>query len=164
MNFGQIRKFDVANGPGIRTSVFVTGCTLNCKGCFNSSYQSFSSGQPWTQQAEDLTISYLKNPHVCGLSILGGEPLLQDDNLLKLLINAKQKTQKSVWLWTGFSFEKLTKQQKNVLKYVDVLVDGPFDITKKNLKLKFRGSSNQRIIDLGLTFSTGKITILKEFY
>lgn len=164
MNYGQIRQFDVANGPGIRTSVFVTGCTLNCKGCFNQNYQNFQSGKPWTKQTENLTINFLQNNHVCGLSVLGGEPLLQDENLLKLLQRAKKETKKSIWLWTGFLFEQLTRQQMKILNYIDVLVDGPFEENKKNLKLKFRGSENQRIINISQTLKTNKITLLKEFY
>lgn len=108
MNYGQIRKYDVANGPGIRTSIFVTGCPFHCKGCFNKEYQLAENGTKWTQQAEDELISHLKIPYVNGLSVLGGEPLVQDDDLRKLLKRAKEQTNKSIWMWTGYCYEHLT--------------------------------------------------------
>ncbi|MDE5853211.1 MAG: anaerobic ribonucleoside-triphosphate reductase activating protein [Oscillospiraceae bacterium] len=159
MNYGQIRKYDVANGPGIRTSIFVTGCPFHCEGCFNKEYQLAENGTRWSQEAEDELISYLKIPYVNGLSVLGGEPLVQDDDLRKLLKRAKEQTNKSIWLWTGYCYEQLTDAHMRVLEYVDILVDGLFDISKKDLKLKFRGSSNQRIIDLKKTKNSGHIVI-----
>ncbi|MDE5600808.1 MAG: anaerobic ribonucleoside-triphosphate reductase activating protein [Oscillospiraceae bacterium] len=159
MNYGQIRKYDVANGPGIRTSIFVTGCPFHCEGCFNKEYQLAENGTRWSQEAEDELISYLKIPYVNGLSVLGGEPLVQDDDLRKLLKRAKEQTNKSIWLWTGYCYEQLTDAHMRVLEYVDILVDGLFDISKKDLKLKFRGSSNQRIIDLKKTKNSGYIII-----
>ncbi len=148
MRYGQIRKYDIANGPGIRTSVFVTGCPLKCPGCFNKEYQDELNGKEWTKEQEDLVIKYLKIEHVSGLSILGGEPLVQDENLLNLLKRAKKEVDKDIWLWTGFCYEQLNKKQLEVLKYVDVLVDGPFIQEKKDLNLKYCGSTNQRVIDL----------------
>ncbi len=162
MNFGQIRQFDVANGPGIRTSIFVTGCYFNCPGCFNQQFKDFNSGTKWSKQIEDKIISFLQNEHVCGLSVLGGEPLSQDGDLFNLLRNCKLKINKSIWMWTGFCFENLNNLQKELLQFVDVLVDGPFIETKKNLKLKFRGSSNQRIIDVKLSFKYGKIVQIND--
>lgn len=162
MNFAQIRKFDVANGPGIRTSIFVTGCTLNCPGCFNKKYSDFNYGKPWNKTEENKLIEFLKNPHVCGLSVLGGEPLLQDYQLEDMLKRVKKETEKSIWLWSGFYFEQLSYNQLKILKFVDVLVDGPFELAKKNLKLKFRGSTNQRVVDLNLTRKLNKLTLLKQ--
>lgn len=159
MRCGQIRKYDVANGPGIRTSIFVTGCPFKCEGCFNEKYQSKESGTLWTKSEEDRLIKFVSSEHVSGLSVLGGEPLAQDDDLLNLLERVKRETKKSIWLWSGYRFEQLNQKQLNVLKYVDVLVDGLFILNKKNLKLKFRGSSNQRIIDLNKTRDQGKIVI-----
>lgn len=158
MRFAQIRRFDVANGPGIRTSIFVTGCNLNCPGCFNKIYSDFNYGKLWTKFYENQLIEFLNNPHVSGLSVLGGEPLSQDEQLDKLLSRVKIEIKKPVWLWTGFVFEQLNLKQLQTLKFVDVLIDGPFIIAKKDLNLKFRGSSNQRIIDLNLTRKLNKIT------
>lgn len=159
MKYGQIRKYDVANGPGIRTSIFVTGCPFKCEGCFNEEYQSKENGTVWTKSAEDRLIEFVLSKHISGLSVLGGEPLVQDNDLLNLLKRVKNETKKSIWLWSGYKFEQLNQKQLNVLKYVDVLVDGLFIIAKKDLKLKFRGSSNQRIIDLNKTRDEGKIVI-----
>lgn len=158
MRFAQIRRFDVANGPGIRTSIFVTGCNLNCPGCFNKIYSDFNYGKLWTKFYENQLIEFLNNPHVSGLSVLGGEPLSQDEQLDELLSRVKIEIKKPVWLWTGFVFEQLNLKQLQTLKFVDVLIDGPFIIAKKDLNLKFRGSSNQRIIDLNLTRKLNKIT------
>ena len=158
MRFAQIRRFDVANGPGIRTSIFVTGCNLNCPGCFNKIYSDFNYGKLWTKFYENQLIEFLNNPHVSGLSVLGGEPLAQDEQLDELLSRVKIEIKKPVWLWTGFVFEQLNLKQLQTLKFVDVLIDGPFIIAKKDLNLKFRGSSNRRIIDLNLTRKLNKIT------
>ena len=158
MRFAQIRRFDVANGPGIRTSIFVTGCNLNCPGCFNKIYSDFNYGKLWTKFYENQLIEFLNNPHVSGLSVLGGEPLSQDEQLDELLSRVKIEIKKPVWLWTGFVFEQLNLKQLQTLKFVDVLIDGPFNVSKKDLNLKFRGSSNQRIIDLNLTRKLNKIT------
>ena len=159
MRYGQIRKYDIANGPGIRTSVFVTGCPLKCPGCFNKEYQDELSGKEWTKDQEDLVIKYLKIEHVNGLSILGGEPLVQDENLLNLLKRAKKEVGKDIWLWSGFCYEQLNLKQLEVLNYVDVLVDGPFIQEKKDLNLKYCGSSNQRVIDLNKTRKQNKLSL-----
>lgn len=159
MRYGQIRKYDVANGPGIRTSLFVTGCPFKCEGCFNEEYQSKENGTLWSKSIEDRLIKFVSSERISGLSVLGGEPLVQDDDLLNLLRRVKKETKKSIWLWSGYEFEQLNQRQLDLLKYVDVLVDGLFVIAKKDLKLKFRGSSNQRVIDLNKTRSQGKIVI-----
>lgn len=163
MKYAQIREFDVANGPGIRTSVFVTGCNLKCPGCFNEKYSDFNYGRPWTQVESDRIIKFLAHPHVCGLSVLGGEPLLQDEQINELLQLVKAKSQKNIWLWTGFYYEQLNLKQLQILEFVDVLVDGPFEIAKKNLKLRFRGSTNQRIIDLNSTRRFNKLVLLPGY-
>ncbi len=163
MRYGQIRKYDIANGPGIRTSVFVTGCPLNCAGCFNKEYQDALNGKEWTKEQEDLVIEYLKIDHVSGLSILGGEPLVQDESLLNLLKRAKKEVNKDIWLWSGFCYEQLNQKQLEVLNYVDVLVDGPFILAKKDLNLKYCGSTNQRVIDLNKTRSQNKLSLRSKF-
>ncbi len=162
MRYGQIRKYDIANGPGIRCSVFVTGCPLRCLGCFNEEYQPETAGEIWTKKEEDLVMEYLNLEQVSGLSILGGEPLKQDDSLLSLLKRAKKEAKTNIWLWSGYCYEELDERQKNLLKYVDVLVDGPFEIDKKDLNLKFCGSYNQRVIDLKKTRELNKIVLWND--
>ena len=168
MNYAQLRHYDVANGPGVRASIFVSGCRFNCKGCFNKEAQDFNYGNKFDKKAEDKFMEYIKDDNVKGVSILGGEPLMQtmDDSLLNLLKRIKKETNKEIWMWTGFIYETaiLDEKRKEILNYVDVLVDGQFDESKKVLNLKFRGSTNQRIIDLNRTRLTGEIIEKTEFY
>ena len=168
MNYAQLRHYDVANGPGVRASIFVSGCRFNCKGCFNKEAQDFNYGNKFDKKAEDKFMEYIKDDNVKGVSILGGEPLMQtmDDSLLNLLKRIKKESNKEIWMWTGFVYETaiLDEKRKEILNYVDVLVDGQFDESKKVLNLKFRGSTNQRIIDLNRTRLTGKIIEKTEFY
>ena len=168
MNYAQLRHFDVANGPGVRASIFVSGCRFNCKGCFNKEAQDFNYGNIYTKEVEDKFMEYIKDDNVKGVSILGGEPLMQtmDDSLLNLLKRIKKESNKEIWMWTGFVYETaiLDEKRKEILDYVDVLVDGQFDESKKVLNLKFRGSTNQRIIDLNKTKLENKIIERTEFY
>lgn len=146
MNYAEMRKYDVTNAPNIRATLFVSGCTHNCEGCFNKEQQDFNYGKRWTQETEDIFIEYVKNPLVKGVNILGGEPLQQDKQLLKLLKRIKEETNKNIWLWTGYTYENIKYREE--LKYIDTLVDGKFEIDKRDIKLKYRGSKNQRIINL----------------
>ena len=168
MNYAQLRRYDVANGPGVRASIFVSGCKFNCKGCFNKEAQDFNYGNIYTKEVEDKFMEYIKDDNVKGVSILGGEPLMQtmDDSLLNLLKRIKKESNKEIWMWTGFVYETaiLDEKRKEILDYVDVLVDGQFDESKKVLNLKFRGSTNQRIIDLNKTKLENKIIERTEFY
>ena len=168
MNYAQLRHFDVANGPGVRASIFVSGCRFNCKGCFNKEAQDFNYGNKFDKKTEDKFMEYVLDNNVKGISILGGEPLMQtmDDSLLNLLKRIKKETNKEIWMWTGFVYETaiLDEKRKEILNYVDVLVDGQFDESKKVLNLKFRGSTNQRIIDLNKTKLEKKIIERTEFY
>ena len=168
MNYAQLRHYDVANGPGVRASIFVSGCKFNCKGCFNKEAQDFNYGNIYTKEVENKFMEYVLDDNVKGISILGGEPLMQttDYSLLNLLKRIKKETNKEIWMWTGFIYETaiLDEKRKEILNYVDVLVDGQFDESKKVLNLKFRGSTNQRIIDLNRTRLTGKIIEKTEFY
>lgn len=168
MNYAQLRRYDVANGPGVRASIFVSGCRFNCKGCFNKEAQDFNYGNIYTKEVENKFMEYIKDDNVKGISILGGEPLMQtmDNSLLNLLKRIKKESNKEIWMWTGFVYETaiLDEKRKEILDYVDVLVDGQFDESKKVLNLKFRGSTNQRIIDLNRTRLTGKIIEKTEFY
>lgn len=165
MNYGQIRKYDIANGPGIRTSIFVTGCKLNCKNCFNKEYQDPNFGQTWTQKNTNQVINYLKSDEISGLSILGGEPFESANDLINILNDIKNKINKNIWIYSGYTFEYLMKNPvyKQLLETVDVLVDGPFIESKKDLKLKFRGSSNQRIIDVKSSLINDKAIILNGY-
>lgn len=161
MNYGQIRKYDIANGPGIRTSIFVTGCHINCKNCFNKDYQNPNFGKKWTKETSYALVSYLNDPNVSGLTILGGEPFEHAVDLYKIVKEVKKQIDKSIWIYSGFTFENLLKNKdsKNLLSLVDVLVDGPFIESKKNLNLAFRGSSNQRIIDVKDSITSGKVIL-----
>lgn len=163
MNYGQIRKYDIANGPGIRTSIFVTGCSLNCKNCFNKDYQNPSFGNPWTEKEDELLISYLSDPNVAGLTILGGEPFENAQGLISLL--KKIKTNKSIWIYSGYTYDFLIKNDDTLelLKLVDVLVDGPFIESMKDLNLYFRGSRNQRIIDVKESLLNDELILLEGY-
>ncbi|MGL5415111.1 MAG: anaerobic ribonucleoside-triphosphate reductase activating protein [Clostridium sp.] len=152
MNYAQIRKFDVTNGPGVRTTLFVSGCTHKCKGCFNDVQQDFNYGNKFTKETEENFIKAASNPQIKGVSILGGEPMQQtyDDTLLTLLKRLNKDVKKPLWMWSGCTFEDILKDPRRVklLKEVDVLVDGQFQLDKRDLGLKYRGSKNQRIIDV----------------
>lgn len=167
MNYAQIRKYDTANGPGIRSSLFVSGCTHNCPGCFNQDYLKFNYGSLWTKEIEDEFIASLNDPIIKGVTILGGEPLdqLRDDSLLNLLKRIKVEIGKDIWLYSGYTFEEIMQNEKRraILSHCDVLVDGLFIHELKNLKLKFRGSSNQRIIDVQASIKSSDV-VLEEAY
>lgn len=168
MNYAQIRHYDVANGPGVRASIFVSGCTHNCKNCFNKEAQDFNYGNLYTKEVEDKFMKYVLDDNTKGISILGGEPLMQtmDDSLLNLLKRIKKETNKEIWLWSGYTYEEaiLSEKRREILNYVDVLVDGRFEEENKSLLIKFRGSTNQRIIDLNKTRKEGKIVERREYY
>lgn len=160
MYYGKIRKFDTANGPGIRSTLFVSGCTFNCPGCFNKDSQNFKYGNEFTKDVEDEFISYIKNPNVAGASLLGGEVMQQDTKaILSLLKRIKEETGKSIWCWTGYKYEDLIKidGKSALLEYIDVLVDGPFEEDRKDHTLKYRGSSNQRVINIHQTLEKGYV-------
>ena len=159
MNYADIKRIDVANGEGVRVSVFVSGCNHHCKGCFNECAWDFNYGNKFTEKQEEEVLKDLDHDYISGLTLLGGEPLepANQSGLLPLVKKAKEKfPDKKIWCYTGFDFEKdvvgkMAKQSdttKELLKYIDVVVDGKFEEDKKDLKLKFRGSSNQRILDV----------------
>lgn len=163
MYYGAIKKFDIANGPGCRTSLWVSGCSRACKGCFNADSQSFTFGKEFTAQTIWELDSYLRDPNCSGLSILGGDPL-EPENLLTVehlceLMKIMHPT-KTIWLWTGYLWEDV--KQLPVMKYIDVLIDGPFVESKKDLTLKWRGSSNQRVIDVKKSLETGEVILLED--
>lgn len=170
MNYASIKKMDVANGPGIRMSLFVSGCTHHCKGCFNEEAWDFNYGKPFTQKEIDYIVDYVSDEHIKGLTLLGGEPLEQvnQQGLLPLLREIHEKCpDKSVWCFTGYDFEKdvICRMMKEfpetpeLLSYIDVIVDGKFIEELKDLSLRFKGSSNQRTIDVKKSLASGNIVL-----
>lgn len=157
MRYNTIKQLDIANGPGCRVSLFVQGCSFNCPGCFNTVAKDFSGGKEFTDQTLDLLLKLLEPDHISGLSILGGEPLHPRNRDEVLRISRKVKEvypQKDIWLWTGYTFEEVSWLLLG--SGIDVVVDGQFVEDLKDLRLKYRGSSNQRVIQL----QADKYTIL----
>lgn len=168
--YGNIKKTDIADGPGVRVSLFVSGCRNRCKECFQPETWAFDYGRPFTEETEKELLSALSPEFISGLTVLGGEPLEPENQQTLLPFLKKVKKQfpdKTVWLYSGFTFEELfsascracTPEIKEILTFSEVLVDGRFMHDKKNLLLKFRGSSNQRLIDLKTTLEKGKVTL-----
>ena len=161
MQYNKIRKMDIANGPGVRVSIFMQGCEFNCKGCFNPETHSFNGGKDFTGETIDKVIDLANNDYIAGLSILGGEALHPKniDGTTKLAKAFREKyPQKSIWVWSGFLFDKDLKN-KEILNYIDVLVDGPFIQSLYSPILKWRGSSNQRVIDVKKSLKKDKIVL-----
>ena len=154
MRYNKIRKMDIYNGPGIRISIFMQGCTFNCKNCFNPDTHDFNGGKEFTDDTINRVIELASPEHIEGLSILGGEPL-HPKNLKGTTELAKKFREiypdKTIWVWSGFLFDDL--KDKEIMNYIDVLVDGQFKDELKNYSLKFRGSSNQRVIDVPQSIS-----------
>lgn len=179
MNYANIIPCDIANGEGIRTSLFVSGCTNHCQGCFNEEAQDFNYGQLYTNETEQTILKQVSKPYITGLSLLGGDPMCQDYEGLIILISLTQKVRnmgKTVWLWTGLTYETIFPSRNKkmeytaVIKYIrqclfticDVVVDGPFIEAQKDLTLAFRGSSNQRVIDVQETLKQSKIILYEQ--
>ena len=174
MNYAAIKNCDIANGPGVRVSLFVSGCTHHCKGCFNEIAWDFDYGTPFTQETIDMILQMLEPSHVKGLTLLGGEPFEPQNQpeVLNLLRQMKKKhPYKTVWAFSGYLFDKdilagklgdlnITKE---LLGYLDVLVDGPFVEAKKDLMLRFRGSSNQRIIDVKKSLRKNTVVLWEDW-
>ena len=160
MRFAQIRKEDISNGPGIRVSLFIQGCNRHCDGCFNPETWDYDKGQIFNRRIQELFLDLGKEKKITGFSILGGEPLDQDERMLELIKKIKERyPDKTIWMWTGHTYEDLTDKQMEIVKLIDVLVDGPFIISQKCPGKRFRGSMNQRIIDIKKTLESGTITI-----
>lgn len=161
MKYAKIRELDVTNGPGIRTTIFVSGCTHNCEGCFNKEQQDFNYGNEFTKETENQFVELTKSRQIKGVNILGGEPMQQvmDNTLLDLLKRIKLETGKPIWLWSGYIYEEIINNPKRLelLREVDVLIDGKFEKDKSDLMLKYRGSSNQRVIDVKKSLEQGNI-------
>lgn len=160
MRYAQMRKCDVANGSGIRTSLFVQGCTRHCKGCFNPETWDFAGGMEWNGQTEDEFVELTGKPHIKGATILGGEPMEPENRgAVTALLKRLKETypEKDIWMYSSYTFEELKEDEGKVLLYLDVLVDGEFVEEKKDLSLRFRGSSNQRVIRVQDSLKEGKI-------
>lgn len=166
MKYAKIRKMDISNGEGVRVSLFVQGCSFHCKNCFNQETWDFNGGKEFTTAEIQKIIELANKDYIAGLSVLGGEPLHNNnvDEVFHIVATFKEKfPNKDIWLWTGFKFEDAIKDSKRkfILRDIDVLVDGQFEEDKKDLTLKWRGSSNQRVIDCKKSLAENKI-ILKE--
>ena len=174
MNYATIKNCDIANGPGVRVSLFVSGCTHRCPGCFNEVAWDFNYGQPFTQETIDTILTMLAPAHVKGLTLLGGEPFEPQNQpaIVELLRQVKGKyPSKSIWAFSGYLFDQdiLAKKlgpweiTEEYLSYLDVLVDGPFVEAKKNLSLRFRGSENQRLINVPASLEQGEIVLWTDW-
>ena len=173
MNYATIKNCDIANGPGVRVSLFVSGCTHHCKGCFNEVAWDFDYGQPFTNETIQTILDMMKPGYIKGLTLLGGEPFEpQNQGPIVELLRQVKKTypDKSIWAFSGYLFEKITSHTlgdwavtREFLNSLDVLVDGPFVEEKKNLALRFRGSENQRLIDVPATLASGKIVLWEDW-
>ena len=166
LHYSSIIDNDVANGPGFRVSLFVSGCRNRCPGCFNKDAWDFDYGKPFTLEALLKLDNTLENPNIAGLSILGGDPF-EPENIEMVeaiceYVRAWHGNSKSIWVWTGYDFLEDDLIDLPIMKYIDVLVDGRFEEDKKDLTLKWRGSSNQRVIDIQESLRTGKTVLLCE--
>lgn len=169
MKYAKIKWYDISNGPGVRASLFVSGCTHGCKGCFNQEAQNFNYGSDWTKEVENNLINHLKRDEIKGLNVLGGEPLqVKDRSLADFLSRVRKEVKKPIWLWTGYTWEQINDSSFNLTgsitaRLADVLIDGLFEESLKDLSLKYRGSSNQRVINMQETFEKKEITLLEGF-
>ena len=163
MRYNKIRKMDISNGPGVRVSIFMQGCSFHCKGCFNPETWDFKCGKEFTDETINRVIELAGKDYIVGLSILGGESLhpVNIEGSTKLARIFKERyPEKNLWVWTGFTFESL--KDKEILKYVDTLVDGQFKMELFDPRLKWKGSSNQRVIDVQKSLKTDKIVLIEE--
>ena len=153
MKYADYKPFQFVDGEGVRCSIYLSGCLFACKECFNESIQNFNAGNPYTMDLEDKIIEDLGNSYVQGLTLLGGEPFLNTQVAIQLAERVRKEfgNEKDIWVYSGYTYEQLlrsSEDKKKLLDLCDVLVDGPFMIFLKDLSLRFRGSSNQRIIDI----------------
>lgn len=161
MHYNKIRKMDISDGPGVRVSIFMQGCTFNCQNCFNPETHPFNEGKEFTDEVINKVLELCDNDYIVGLSILGGEPLhpINIEGSTKLAAAFKEKfPNKNIWVWSGFLFDKDLKD-KEILKYIDVLVDGKYVDKLHNPTLKWRGSENQRVIDVQKSLKKGKLVL-----
>lgn len=173
MYYGAIKKCDIANGNGVRVTLFVSGCTHHCKGCFNPETWDFRYGQPYTEETEETILRMLEPSFINGLTLLGGEPMEPENQraLLPLVRKAKERfPEKDVWCYTGYTLESdlltgeaRTEVTDELLSLIDVLVDGEFIEAQKNITLRFRGSENQRLLALRETLKAGHPVLWENF-
>ena len=163
MRYHQLRKMDISNGPGVRVSIFVQGCAFHCKGCFNTETWDFKGGKELTEDVVEKLLEDADKSYIKGLSILGGEPLHPTN--IKGVTNIAKKFKekfkdKDIWLWSGFLFDD--KKDEEIFKYIDVLVDGQFKEEEKDPRLAWKGSKNQRVIDVKKSLKSKKIVLYEE--
>ena len=171
MNYATIKPRDIANGPGVRVSLFVSGCTHRCPGCFNQEAWDFGYGQPFDQSTVDHILELLEPSFIRGLTLLGGEPFEPQNQgaVVELLRQIKKEMpEKSIWAFSGYLFDRDIQSGRlgdtsEYLSYLDVLVDGPFIEAKKNLSLRFRGSENQRLIDVPASLKAGQVVLWEDW-
>ncbi len=161
------KAFNFVDGEGVRNSLYVSGCLFACEGCFNKAVQNFNYGTPFTESLMNQIIEDLSHDYVQGLTLLGGEPFLNTDVCLSVVKRVRETfgSSKDIWSWSGYTFEELlleTPDKLELLHSIDILVDGRFELTKRNLNLQFRGSSNQRIIDVPKSLAAGKAVIWEK--
>ncbi|MFV8116532.1 anaerobic ribonucleoside-triphosphate reductase activating protein, partial [Streptococcus pluranimalium] len=160
------KAFNFVDGEGVRNSLYVSGCMFHCKGCYNVATWSFNAGIPYTKELEERIMDDLAQPYVQGLTLLGGEPFLNTGILIPLLKRIKRELpNKDIWSWTGYTWDELeleTEDKMEMLRLVDILVDGRYDFRKRDLTLQFRGSSNQRIIDVQESLKQDAIIVWKK--
>jgi anaerobic ribonucleoside-triphosphate reductase activating protein len=163
MYYSKIKFNDVANGPGLRLSLFTSGCTHHCKGCFQPETWNFKNGEPFTLETQKYIIEKSENKYIAGLSLLGGDPLDNVDGILPLLQEYRKTfaATKSIWLWTGYLFEEILKDdlKSEVLPFIDVIIDGKFEENLKDITLKYKGSTNQRVIDVKKSVDTHTVVL-----
>ena len=174
MNYATIKPVDIANGPGVRVSLFVSGCTHHCKGCFNAQAWDFQYGDPFTEEVQEQIFSYLDHDYMEGITLLGGEPMEPEnqEGLLPIVRELKRRfPEKSIWCFTGYDFEKdilgsmmkTSQTTRELVPLFDVMVDGKFEEELRNLSLKFRGSENQRILDVKKSLAEGKAVWMEQY-
>ena len=164
MRYNKIRQMDISNGPGVRVSIFMQGCTFNCKNCFNPETHDFKGGKELDDKSINKLIDLSNHEYISGLSILGGEPLHPKniDGTTKLAkIYKETYPDKNIWVWTGYKFDDEVLKDKEIFKYIDVLVDGQFEEELYSPILKWKGSSNQRVIDVKKTLNKNKIITIE---
>lgn len=173
MRYATIKKYDIANGPGVRVSLFVSGCRHRCKGCFNAELRSFDYGMPYTQEIEDEVMEALNKSYIAGLTFLGGEPMEPENQpfVCKLAERVRREMpEKTIWLYTGYNLESDVLAARlgdwditqRILKCLDVMVDGEFMEALKNPDLRFKGSSNQRVINIPATLERDEIVLWRD--
>lgn len=174
MNYATIKPVDIANGPGVRVSLFVSGCTHRCKGCFNEEAWDFQFGKPFTQEVQEQLLSSLDHDYIEGLTLLGGEPMepSNQEALLPFIRAVRERLpQKTIWCFTGYDFEKdilgrmmeASSVTRELIPFFDVMVDGKFVAEKRNLSLKFRGSENQRVLNVKKSLEEKQAVWMEEF-